>query len=215
MPAQPNQSLIDGLQCLQLLVALGQPVGSREMAQRLALEPTRVNRLLGTLATLGLAEQTPDRKYQPGPGVHVLAAQSLHGSQLLACALPHLLALREPGLTVALGVLWREHVCYLFHARPGVPVEEAVGRHELHPASQSSIGLLLSAPADEPSPSARLVYPSGDISLAVAIGAPPVAGIALAGKMDDERTKTILGKLRRAAQHITQEINDARKARKR
>lgn len=238
MPAQPNQSLIEGMHVLQMLVAEGQPVGSREMAQRLGLEPTRVNRLLGTLAFIGLAEQTPERKYRPGPGIHVLAAQSLQGSNLLAAALPHLERLRgAPSLTVALGVRWQTQVCFLFHARPGMRLDEAIGTHRLESAGHSSIGVLLlardhnnaavvaaaeeemrgvaTAPREPLAASvvhakehgfARLVYPSGDVSLAVAVGEPPVAGIALAGRFDAAREPGLIEQLRHAATLIAVDL---------
>ena len=38
LPAQPNQSLIDGLECLQALSSTDRPVGSRELARMLGLE---------------------------------------------------------------------------------------------------------------------------------------------------------------------------------
>src|SRR5450432_664771 len=110
MPAQPNQSLANGIACLQALTAAEDAIGSRELARRLGLEPTLANRLLGTLAELGLAERTPERKYRPGPGIHVLAAQSLRGSGLLQAALPVIRGLLDEGLAVALGVLWRSDV---------------------------------------------------------------------------------------------------------
>jgi DNA-binding IclR family transcriptional regulator len=236
MPAQPNQSLIDGLFVLQELVASPQPVGSREMAQRLGIEHTRVNRLLGTLALSGMAEQTSERKYRPGPGVHVLAAQSLQGSPLLAAALPHLENLRasDPGLTVALGVRWRQYACFLYHARPGMRLEEAIGTHILESVAHSSIGVLMLAHSEEdisnvvtlaeeavkrdsttPEPPlpeavaaaiasgyARHHYPNGEISLAVPISAPPVAGIALSGKMTEETVSVMVEHLYRVAAAI-------------
>lgn len=158
MPAQPNQSLIDGIVCLQSVVAADGPVGSRELARSLGEEHTRISRLLTTLASIGLLERTPSRKYRPGPGVHVLAAQSLQGSHLLAGAMPHLKPLLGRGMTVGLGVLWRRQVCFLFHSRPGQPLEESIGRHQLHPADRSSAGLALLAhalPTAGPPPSRR------------------------------------------------------------
>src|SRR3954470_11988766 len=83
LPAQPNQSLIDGLSVLQALAVSNEPVGGRALARQLGLEPTRVNRLLKTLAHLGMARQDPDRKYLPGPAMHVLSALSLFGSGLI------------------------------------------------------------------------------------------------------------------------------------
>jgi DNA-binding IclR family transcriptional regulator len=147
MPAQPNQSLINGITCLQTVVAAERPVGSREVARLLGEEHTRVSRLLSTLADIGMLEQTPQRKYQPGPALHVLAAQGLRGSMLLSCALPHLKSLMGQGMTVALGVLWQRQICFLFHSKPGQPLEESIGRHQLHPAQASSPGLALLAHA--------------------------------------------------------------------
>lgn len=150
MPSQPNQSVIHGISCLQAVVAAERPMGSREIARQLGQEHTRVSRLLSTLASIGLLEQTSSRKYQAGPALHVLAAQSLRGSRLLSYALPHLKGLLNQGMTVGLGVLWRDQICFLFHSRPGQPLEESIGRHRLHPADQSSAGLALLAQATEP-----------------------------------------------------------------
>ena len=53
---------------------------------------------------------------------------------------------------------------------------------------------------------ARLVYPSGDISVAVAVGAPPVAGIALSGKFPEEHVPELVARLRRAAGQIEEDM---------
>lgn len=143
--AQPNQSLIDGIATLQALATSEEPIGGRELARRLDLEPTRVNRLLKTLAYLGIARQTANRKYTSGPGMHVLAAQSLFASGLIRSAIPVLERLRRFNHTVAMGVLWRENVTYLFHAPPGIASAEAVGRLGLYPATRGGIGLALLA----------------------------------------------------------------------
>lgn len=160
MPAQPNQSLIKGIACLQIVVAAGRPIGSREVSRLLGDDHTRTSRLLSTLAGIGLLEQTARRKYQPGPALHVLAAQGLRGSMLLTCALPHLKDLMNQGMTVALGVLWQRQVCFLFHSKPGQPLEQSIGRHELHPAERSSVGLALlahSLPRPQRKPSRALI----------------------------------------------------------
>jgi len=141
--SQPNQSLIDGIATLQALATSSEPTGCRELARRLGIDPTKVNRLLKTLAYLGIARQTADRKYAPGPGMHVLAAQSLFASGLIRRALPVLEALRRFGHTVALGVLWEKSVSYLFHAPPGVEASNGLGRIGLLPATTSGIGIVL------------------------------------------------------------------------
>lgn len=149
--AQPNQSLMDGIATLHALSTSDRPIGGRELARQLGFEATRVNRLLKTLAYMGIARQTPDRKYTPGPGMYVLAAHSLFASGLMKNALPALEALRRFNHTVALGVLWRDNVSYLYHAPPGMSSVDALGRIGLFPATKGGIGLALMAklPVDE------------------------------------------------------------------
>lgn len=220
LPAQPNQSLLDGLEVLQGVASAIEPVGSRELARRLDLEPTRVNRLLKTLAAVGLTEQTPDRKYLPGPALHVLTASALLGSGLIARAAGPVERLRAqaPGLTVALGVRWRREVAYLFHAAPGVPLAESIGRTALYPADRSSIGRVLLAH----SPDGIELYPdlADDFGLIRARGhallTPPVvpqptlavrvgtsAALALSGPLPDTDLPRLIPLLKHAADQIT------------
>jgi DNA-binding IclR family transcriptional regulator len=145
LPAQPNQSLVDGLAVLQALASAGQPVGSRAMARQLGIEPTRANRLLKTLAALGVVRQAEDRRYEPGPGMHVLAAQAMFGSGLVQRAMGPMASLRQPRLAVALGVLWRMEVAYLIHAAPNQAIATGIGRVGLFPAERSAIGVALLA----------------------------------------------------------------------
>jgi len=159
--AQPNKSLIDGIITLQALATSSEPAGCRELARRLGIDPTKVNRLLKTLAYLGIARQTADRKYAPGPGMHVLAAQSLFASGLIRRALPVLEALRRFGHTVALGVLWEKNVSYLFHAPPGVEASHGLGRIGLLPATTSGIGMVLLSEHEDQE--VRELYAGADI----------------------------------------------------
>jgi DNA-binding IclR family transcriptional regulator len=231
LPAQPNQGLIDGLACLQGLASGAGPVGSRELARRLGLEPTRVNRLLKTLAHLGIAAQTADRRYVPGPGMHVLAAQSLFGSGLIRQAVGPLEELHRLGLAVALGVLWRREVCYLYHALPGAAPATALGRVGLYPAERSGIGLALLA--TRPDDAVRALYadrgPAGfgstdtligelrrfraegvavatrethDVSVGVPLGEPAYAAVALAGAITHDRIPHLADVLRSTAAAI-------------
>ncbi|MGH8175061.1 MAG: IclR family transcriptional regulator, partial [Steroidobacter sp.] len=126
-----------------------EPVGCRELARRLNIDAVKVNRLLKTLAYLGIARQTSDRKYTAGPGMHVLAAQSLFASGLIRNALPVLESLRRFGHTVALGVLWQDNVSYLFHAPPGLEASRGLGRIGLLPATTSGIGIVLLSEYDD------------------------------------------------------------------
>lgn len=227
MPAQPNQSLADGVALLQVLCARGDGVGSRELARLMGWEPTRANRLLGTLRDLGLAEQDAERRYRPGPGVHLLAAQCLNGSGLLAAAVPVLRGLRGR-FGVALGVLWQGQVCYLLHAGRGRPIEEGLRRTAPLPAERSSIGMVLEAHAAAPwrTPAAEIAAirqrgyaiqrNAGDNtgSVAVAIagaapGAPPVAAIAAMADYASDAPGTVAEALRPAAAAIAAALHAA------
>lgn len=142
---QFNQGLVDGITTLQALATSDHPVGSRELARRLEMDTSKVNRLLRTLTYLGITRQTADRKYTAGPGMHVLAAQSLFASGLIKHALKPLESLTHYGLIVAMGVLWRDSVSFLYHALPGMPSHEALGRIGLYPATESGLGVALLA----------------------------------------------------------------------
>lgn len=187
MTAQPNQSLGHGLEVLHALCGAEGPIGSRELSRRLGMEHTRVNRLLGTMAALGLAERTADRRYQPGPAVHVLAASGLRSSGLLQAALPVIRVLHGEGFAAALGVLWRDQVCYLYHGKPNQPLERGLAGHQLFPAAWSSIGTILQAQSDPALATfkeqgwAWVVpenAPTGG-SMAAPVGAPVVAALAI------------------------------------
>lgn len=147
--AQPNQSLIDGIATLQAVAISPEPVGCRELARQLGFEPSRVNRLLKTLAYLGIVRQTTNRKYIGGPGMHVLTAQSLYASGFVRRAMPILESLQPYGMTVAMGVLWKDNVSFLYHQLPGMASSEALGRIGLYPASTSGLGLALLAAHDD------------------------------------------------------------------
>ena len=149
MSSQPNQSLADGLLCLQALAASGESVGTRELARELGLHHVKTNRMLMGLAEAGFAQRNEQGRYTAGPALHVLAALATFRSGLLSAALPHLRELqRSTKALVALGVRWRHEVCYLFHGSGSKPVEDALGRTALHPATRSSIGLALLARSD-------------------------------------------------------------------
>jgi len=141
--SQLNQSLIDGIEVLQALAVNEKAFGSRELARYLDLDVNRTSRLLRTLAYLGLARQTHNKKYTTGPNMHALAAQSLFASHAISNAIGSLESLMHLELIVAYGVLWRDKVTYLYHALPGMSSSEALGRLGHYPATESSIGLCL------------------------------------------------------------------------
>lgn len=150
MSSQPNQSLIDGIRCLQYLVSSGRAIGCRELARLMGINTTRVNRLLMTMASIGLTMQDEQRRYLPGPGIHALAAQSIRGSALFSQALPLLERHAPKDIVVALGVLWEDQIIYIWHSAPGTQMSQALAGFHMLPAWQSVIGMaLLAAESDE------------------------------------------------------------------
>lgn len=150
MSSQPNQSLIDGIRCLQYLVSSDRAIGCRELARLMGINTTRVNRLLMTMASIGLTMQDEQRRYLPGPGIHALAAQAIRGSALFSQALPLLERHAPKDIVVAMGVLWEDQVIYIYHSEPGSQMSQALAGFHMLPAWQSVIGMaLLAAESDE------------------------------------------------------------------
>lgn len=229
MSSQPNQSLIDGIRCLQYLISSKHAVGCRELSRIMGMNVTRVNRLLMTLASMGLAEQDPQRRYLPGPGIHALAAQAIRGSSLFSRTLPLLEQHAPRDLIVAMGVLWEDKVIYIYHSEPGLQVSQALAGFETLPVWESVIGMALLAAEDDDALRPRftpaqwqLLYPhimqqrkqghviwrhdDGEISMARTIGTNRAA-IAFAGMYhyDDKTIAERLGQLNTLAQ----QLNDA------
>jgi len=193
MSTQYNQSLSGGVRMLQEVLSHPVPLGSRELAKILGEEHSRVSRMLATLHSEGFLNRTPKGKYYPGSGVHVLAALSMRNSQLLRLALPELKGLKSARRTVALGVLWRDSVCFIVHSRPHQTLEDGIGSHELYPASKSSLGVMLLSESPETSEHsletvrrmeaarrdgfARVDFEDGTASIAVPVGSPAIAAI--------------------------------------
>ena len=144
LPAQPNESLIDGIRCLRALVVGRGPVGAREMARRLQIEPTRVHRLLKTMAHIGLVRQDSERKFRPGAGIRVLGAQSILGWELLKRCVGLLgeIPRRHPH-SVAVGVLWEGTVSYLARGEPERWEEGLRMTTECVEASETALGMAL------------------------------------------------------------------------
>lgn len=233
LPAQPNQSLMHGIECLEALLAAHRPMGNRELAELLGMEPTRINRLLGTLTYLGLLHRTASRKYTAGPGIHVLSAIALSGSPLLKCSLPDLRELQADSRVrcVALGVLWRTSVCYVYFGERGAPLEACIASRGLYPAEDSSIGRVLLAACDDADIANRYRHMSSTeiaklqkvvqtvrdaghsdaydhSSLAVAIGEPKtVAGLAVVPSPDMEQGyEPLINMLHEHAANITERL---------
>ena len=91
-----NQSLERGLAILNLLDSTLEPLGVREVARRLELSPTIVQRLISTLADGGfVAQDTESLHYRLDYRALSLGASLLHGDNLIAGTLPELRRLAD------------------------------------------------------------------------------------------------------------------------
>ena len=68
LPHQPILGLIDGIEVLQFLSASAKECSGTLISKELGIEKTKVNRILKTLAYLGLAHQNNGRKYAADVG---------------------------------------------------------------------------------------------------------------------------------------------------
>jgi len=224
LPAQKVNGLIDGIEVLQALAMAGKATSGKAIADKLGLNSVRVNRLLKTLDHLGLAHRDSSRRYSIGSAMHVLAAQSMAASGLLARALPQLQKLSKLGRVVALGVLWKDQVCYLYHNNDPDDFNAGLSKVKLYPALESSIGVALLAELDEmqlqltlgerytlkvkkmlkkfsQSGFAALKH-SDHTSLAIPIGKPAYAALAISGIKNADEQKEFQKLLEKAVLEI-------------
>ena len=145
MTAQPNQSLIDGITCLQELSSSSRPLGNKELAERLGINVVKVNRLLKSLQSIGMVEQNKQRKYVCGSGIHLLAAQSLHNSTILRASLRVALSRAYSDRTLAIGTLWRTSVIYTYYALDTHSPLEGLSGYRTTDVNESTIGQALLA----------------------------------------------------------------------
>lgn len=88
------QSLERGLSVLEALINES-PRGVTELSQELQLDKTIVHRLLGTLQSLGYAQQDENRKYHIGLKLRRISAKLLSGLDVRELAIPYMNELVE------------------------------------------------------------------------------------------------------------------------
>lgn len=225
LPSQPNRSVLEGIEVLLEVARRREPARVRALARELGMTPTRMQRYLGTLAHAGLLRQLPDRGYTGGPGMHALSAISLSASGLADKAREILPPLKDCEGLIALGVLWRRMVSYLYFEGPwSGKASDGLKRVEDYPAERSVIGQVLLAALDDAEieerwPESRETWkpriqetrqrgyameqrPRGEIAMAVAVGEPAFAGLAFQGKAGGGERERILIRLRETAAQL-------------
>jgi DNA-binding IclR family transcriptional regulator len=118
-----SQSVARAVDILELLAEHGS-LGVRDIARRLELSPTIVHRLLSTLASTGLAEQTKDsQKYRIGYRAFRIGCTFLSQNDLDRASTPELVALAEQHqVNSFLGVLRGNAMVYLKVVKSNGPI---------------------------------------------------------------------------------------------
>ena len=118
-----NQSVTRALAILSLLAGASEPLGVREIARRLRLPPSNVQRLVKTLATAGFVEQIElTARYIIGYGAFQVGNAFVAQNSLFSAVMPELYTLAEQGITGFLGVLRKRSVVYLATVQSDGPI---------------------------------------------------------------------------------------------
>lgn len=146
-----SQSLDRGLKVLDAIDVSAAPMGVREIARLLDLNPTIVQRSLNTLAAHGLVEQVAEtRRYRIGYRAIRLGASAQSGDKLTNIAQVRLSALAEnPGLNGYLGVLVEDRAVYILAIPSRHRVIVRVSPGETMPLHATALGKVLLAAAGD------------------------------------------------------------------
>ena len=123
MPAT-NQSLQRGISILELLEGAGRPLGVREIARRLGLSPTIVQRLVTTLERAQyVMKDAATRKYGLGYRAMSLGSSMLMDDSLIAASMPVLTRLtREMEVNAFLAVISGNRLIYILALQSNGPI---------------------------------------------------------------------------------------------
>ena len=152
MKAAPgSQSLERGLDVLEVVEAEGADIGVREIARRLALSPTIVQRMVTSLAKRGYVDKNADTsRYRLGYRSLALGASSEHGSDYIVTARRELERLaRGQSLNGFISVLHGGRAVYLLAVQAEGPVAIKVAPGSEMPLHSTAAGkVLLAAQSD-------------------------------------------------------------------
>lgn len=94
VPSGENQSVTGAIDILDLLASNAEPIGVREIARRLALAPSNVQRLIKTLTKAGFLEQTQETlRYRIGYRAFQVGSAFVGQNSLYSAVMPELYAL--------------------------------------------------------------------------------------------------------------------------
>jgi DNA-binding IclR family transcriptional regulator len=149
--AAGSQSLERGLDVLEVVEAEGTDIGVREIARRLDLSPTIVQRMVTSLAKRGYVDKnTETARYRLGYRSLALGAHSEHGSDYIGTARRELERLaRDHSLNGFISVLHGGRAVYLLAVQAEGPVAIKVAPGSEMPLHSTAAGkVLLAARSD-------------------------------------------------------------------
>ncbi len=118
-----NQSVTRAIDVLNLLAGTAEPLGVREIARRLDLAPSNVQRLIKTLAKAGFLEQIEDTlRYRIGYRAFQVGSAFVEQNSLYSAVMPELYTLASRHITGFLGVLRDRSVVYLATVQSEGPI---------------------------------------------------------------------------------------------
>jgi DNA-binding IclR family transcriptional regulator len=145
--ASGSQSLERGLDVLEVVEAEGGDIGVREIARRLALSPTIVQRMVTSLARRGYFDRNAENaRYRLGYRALALGANNEHGSDYIGTARRELeLLARGQSLNGFIAVLHGGRAVYLLAVQAEGPVAIKVAPGSEMPLHSTAAGKVLLA----------------------------------------------------------------------
>jgi DNA-binding IclR family transcriptional regulator len=118
-----NQSVTRAIEILNLLTDTSEPLGVREIARRLDLAPSNIQRLIKTLSKAGFLEQAEDTlRYKIGYRAFQVGSAFVGQNSLYSAVMPELYTLAARHITGFLGVLRDRSVVYLATVQSEGPI---------------------------------------------------------------------------------------------
>ena len=118
-----NQSVTRAIELLNLLADSPEPLGVRDIARRLDVAPSNIQRLINTLTKAGFLEQNESNgRYKIGHRAFRVGNAFVEQNNLYSAAMPELYHLASLHITGFLGVLRENMVVYLATVQSEGPV---------------------------------------------------------------------------------------------
>lgn len=194
-PSGENQSVARAIAILDLLADESEPLGVREIARRLGLPPSNVQRLIKTLTRAGYLEQTDATlRYSIGYRAFQVGNAFVGQNSLFSAVMPELYALADEHMTGFLGVLRERSVVYLATVQSEGPI--AITHRPGHQTHLHSTAM-----------GKALLAEMGDDEVRTLLGGEPLPRITQRTKVSMPQLLAELETIRRTGYAVSEEEN--------